>query len=46
MEVTARTLPGAHGLVQFAGYVIAGLVWIVPVGLVIRWMSRPDAEGG
>jgi hypothetical protein len=44
MEVTARLLPDANGLLQLAGYLVAGLVWIVPVGLVIRWMSRPDAE--
>lgn len=22
----------------------AGLLWIVPAGLIIRWMARPQAE--
>ena len=27
---------------QFAYYLTAGLVWVVPAGLLIRWMQRPD----
>ena len=27
---------------QFAYYLTAGLAWIVPAGLLIRWMQRPD----
>ncbi len=23
-------------------YVVAGLLWVIPAGLLIRWMSRPD----
>jgi len=41
----------AQGRVQDAGrgwqmlyYVIAGLGWIVPAALLIRWMERPGAE--
>jgi hypothetical protein len=28
--------------VQFAFYVTAGLLWVIPAGLLIRWMQRPD----
>lgn len=23
-------------------YAIAGLIWVIPAGLLIRWMARPD----
>lgn len=42
MALAGRLLPGTSGLVQLAYYAFAGLVWIVPVGLIIRWMQRPD----
>lgn len=28
--------------VQFAYFVSAGLAWVIPAGLLIRWMQRPD----
>jgi hypothetical protein len=28
--------------VQFAFFVTTGLLWVVPAGLLIRWMQRPD----
>ncbi len=28
---------------QFLYYVIAGLGWVIPAGIIIRWMQRPDA---
>jgi Protein of unknown function (DUF2842) len=28
--------------VQFAYFVTAGLAWVIPAGLLIRWMQRPD----
>lgn len=27
---------------QSAVFVALGLVWVLPAGLLIRWMSRPD----
>jgi hypothetical protein len=27
---------------QFAYFLVAGLAWTVPGGLLIRWMQRPD----
>ena len=41
MEVTATFLVGAPRLVQGIGYAFAGLIWIVPAGAIIAWMSRP-----
>jgi hypothetical protein len=28
--------------VQFAFFITAGLAWVIPAGLLIRWMQRPD----
>jgi len=36
-----RLLYGAPGLAQAAYYVIAGLVWVLPAGVVVTWMVRP-----
>ena len=46
MALAAAVLPGTNGLVQLLYYAAAGLVWVVPVALLIRWMSRPDATDG
>ena len=35
------TLPAAAQTVAFVGL---GLVWVIPAGLLIRWMQRPDPE--
>jgi hypothetical protein len=32
----------APAWVQFAYFLTAGLVWVLPAGLLIRWMQRPD----
>ncbi len=28
--------------VELAYYAVAGLLWTIPAGLLISWMSRPD----
>ena len=28
--------------VQFAFFLTAGLAWVIPAGLLIHWMQRPD----
>jgi regulator of protease activity HflC (stomatin/prohibitin superfamily) len=28
--------------VQFAFFLTAGLAWVIPAGVLIRWMQRPD----
>jgi len=32
----------APALAQAAYYLVAGLLWVVPAALLIRWMQRPD----
>lgn len=32
----------AHTLAQFAFFFLAGLFWVLPAGLLIRWMQRPN----
>ena len=32
----------APPLAQFAFFLVGGLVWVLPAGLLIRWMQRPD----
>ena len=34
----------ASKLVELVFYVVAGLAWVIPAGLLIRWMQRPDPE--
>jgi len=29
-------------LVELAYYAVAGLAWVLPAGLIISWMGRPD----
>lgn len=39
MVLAVRLLPDAGGLAQLAYYAVAGLLWIVPVGALIKWMQ-------
>ena len=32
----------AHALAQLAYFMVAGLLWVIPAGLLVRWMQRPD----
>lgn len=41
--VTAASLPGRPLALQILGYAIAGMLWVLPAGWLIRWMGRPDA---
>lgn len=40
MAVGIRILPHASGIVEFFYYLVAGMAWIVPIGLMLPWMSR------
>ena len=38
------TLPeGLPGLVLIAYFVVAGMGWLLPSMVIIRWMAKPDA---
>lgn len=38
----AMILPASAAFTQLAFYVVAGLAWTLPAGVLIRWMQRPD----
>lgn len=40
MRIGISVLPGANPFVELLYYAIAGTVWIVPIGLMIPWMTR------
>ena len=44
MTVGAARLPGTSTLTQTLYFAIAGLIWVIPAGLVIKWMQRPDRD--
>lgn len=45
MAVGIRVLPHAGAILQFLYYAVAGMAWIVPIGLMLPWMSRePDRK--
>jgi len=41
MTIAAAKLPGTSGLVQLIYYAVAGLLWVLPAGLIIWWMEKP-----
>lgn len=32
----------ANGFAQFGYFLVAGLLWVAPAALLIRWMAKPD----
>ncbi len=40
MGIAVRVLPHANGVVTFLYYLIAGTLWIIPIGLMLPWMNR------
>ena len=42
MAIGGRHVVGLHPLAEAAYFVTAGLAWLPPVMLLVRWMSRPD----
>lgn len=43
MSIAQARVPNMSRLAGGALVVFLGLIWIVPAGLIIRWMSRPRA---
>jgi len=41
MTIAAAKLPGTSGLMQLIYYAAAGLLWVLPAGLIIWWMAKP-----
>jgi Protein of unknown function (DUF2842) len=42
MSLSQGRVATLSGAMQAAVFVVLGLVWVLPAGLLIRWMSRPD----
>ena len=42
MAFSAGRIMNAAAPAQFLYFLIAGLAWVLPAGLLIRWMLRPD----
>jgi uncharacterized membrane protein len=40
MRLAVAILPDAGWLVSLLFYALAGLLWIIPVGLALPWMNR------
>lgn len=45
MALGVHVLPHANAFAEFLYYAVAGMAWIVPIGLMLPWMSRePGAQ--
>ena len=42
VAIGAGRIVAASPWAQLAYFVAAGLIWVVPAGLLIGWMQRPD----
>lgn len=42
MAFAASQILGGSYLVQVIYFFTAGLAWVLPAGLLVRWMQRPD----
>jgi hypothetical protein len=42
MALAQSVLTDINGLVAVIFYVVAGLGWVLPAMLLIKWMARPD----
>ncbi|HWK86922.1 MAG TPA: DUF2842 domain-containing protein [Xanthobacteraceae bacterium] len=43
MSIAQARVPQMSALAGGALVVFLGLIWVVPAGLIIRWMARPRA---
>ena len=42
MAFAASRVVGVSHSAEVAFFFVAGLAWVIPAGLVVRWMQRPD----
>ena len=45
MALAQFMLASVNGFVAALYYVIAGLGWVLPAMLLVRWMAQPDRTG-
>jgi len=46
MAVGASQLIIESKYMQWIYFLVAGLAWLVPAGVLIRWMQKPDPPSG
>ncbi|MEP0324617.1 MULTISPECIES: DUF2842 domain-containing protein [Alphaproteobacteria] len=44
MSVATARLGGTSLLTQTVFFAIAGLIWLIPAGAIIKWMQRPETD--
>ncbi len=44
MALAQSVLTDINGFVAVIYYVVAGLGWVLPAMLLVKWMARPDAD--
>ena len=44
MTVAVARLPETSVLTHTLFFLVAGLLWVIPAGLIIRWMQRPAPD--
>jgi hypothetical protein len=44
VSIGARHFVDASGWVQLAYFLAAGLLWVLPAALLVRWMQRPSRQ--
>ncbi len=44
MALAQSVLTDINGLVAVIYYVVAGLGWVLPAMLLVKWMGKPDAD--
>ncbi|WP_018181758.1 DUF2842 domain-containing protein [Kaistia granuli] len=42
MVIAQLKLPDAPRYVQMIYYVVVGLAWVIPAGILIKWMQKPQ----
>ena len=43
MALAQSALTNINGWIAFVYYVVAGLGWVLPAMVLVKWMARPDA---
>lgn len=44
MAIGGQFIVGSHGAFELAFYAFAGFAWLPIAMMIIRWMSKPDAN--
>ncbi len=42
VAISSGRITEAPALAQLGYFLVAGLLWVLPAGILIRWMQRPD----